>query len=80
MKIEVVGVKSISGTSKKNGKPFDSFIVHYTRDGSSQGVIGMIADSMFIDKSLCAGRIPTVGDILDVSRDNGFVEDVEWVN
>lgn len=80
MRIEVVGVKNISGTSKKSGKPFDSYIVHYTRDGSGQGVTGRIADSMFIDKSLCAGRVPAVGDFLDVSRDNGFVEDVEWLN
>lgn len=80
MKVKVVGVKSIQGTSKKNGKTFDSYIVHYVRDGNSQGVTGEIADSMFIDKRLCAGRVPAVGDYMDVSRDNGYVEEVEWLN
>lgn len=81
MIVNVVGVKNVSGTSKKTGKAFDAFIVSYTRDGRPLGFDGLAAGEIFADRELFHGVTPKIGDTLMVDRNSsGFVESIEFLN
>ena len=77
--VEVCGVKYVEGTGKKSGKPYQAYIVHYTQEGSSQGFQGFITGDAFIDGSLLDGKVPHVGDKINLFYNrNGFLQAVEF--
>lgn len=78
--VEVCGVRYGKGTSKRSGNPYEGFFVHYTEDGTSQGVKGYVAENTFISSSVLAGRVIEVGDKLDIRYDRrGFITGVDIV-
>lgn len=50
MKIKVVGKAHLSGTSRKNGKPYDFIQLHYL--GLARGVIGTAALTASLDPQM----------------------------
>ena len=76
--VEVCGVKYMKGTSRKTGKPYEGHTVYFTEDGAAQQVKGFVADSVFLSSDVLQGRIPDVGDKLDIRYDRrGFVSSVD---
>lgn len=77
--VEVCGVKYVEGTSKKSGKSYAAYIVHYTQEGASQGFQGYITGDAFIEVSLLGGKTPHVGDKMNLFYTrNGFLQAVEF--
>ena len=78
--VEICGVKFMEGTSKKSGKPYKAYLIHYTEDGAGQGFDGFVTGDAFIDVSLLNGRKPSVGDRVELFYNKqGFLLHVQFV-
>ena len=78
--VEICGVKYMEGTSKKSGKPYQAYSVHYTEDGKPYGYQGYTTGDAFITLEILEGRIPQVGDRMNLFYNkNGFLQSVEFL-
>lgn len=76
---EVCGVKFVSGSSKKTGKPYEAYLIHYTEEGASQGFQGFVTGDAFIATSLLDGYVPKVKDKVELFYNkSGFLEGVKF--
>ena len=77
--VEICGVKYLEGTSKKSGKPYMAYSVHFTEPGENSGYTGFTTGTAFIPLNVLNGRVPAVGDKVDILYDkNGFLQRVEF--
>lgn len=87
MKHHIVGIRAVEGTSKKTGKPFDSYIVHTTVENSNEVDAGIAVKDIFIDKGLLKDAVRDLGSYkqlvgldMDIDRNEyGFVSSVTVV-
>lgn len=78
--VEICGVKYLEGISKKSGKPYTAYSVHFTESGENSGYEGFITGNAFIPLQVLNGRKPAVGDKVDILYDkNGFLQRVEFL-
>lgn len=78
--VEICGVKYLEGTSKRSGKPYCAYSVHFTESGERSGYEGFVTGNAFINLQLLNGRKPAVGDKVELFYDkNGFLQRVEFV-
>jgi len=74
MKVNVLGKEYVSGTSKKNGKPFAANVVYISH--KKNGVEGMCVDNVWLDPVGYPLDGIRVGSVYDLDRDSrGFVID-----
>ena len=72
MKVTVVGKRHLSGTSRKNGNPFNNSVVYVTCPMS--GVDGLSVDSLWLDAVQYPIDSIKVGSVYDVDRDSrGYI-------
>lgn len=87
MKHHILGIRSFAGTSKKTNKPFDSYILHTTVEGSTDVEYGVAVKDLFVDKSLLqqpvrdlGGYAQLVGLDIEVDRNEyGFITQVKVI-
>lgn len=73
--MKVIGVREMSGVSKKSGRPYSGVMVWYTEPQS--GVTGLSSDSAFLSDEVLGGLVVAVGDEVDIRYNrNGFVTGV----
>lgn len=71
MKVQVMGITHLTGTSKKTGRLYDNTVVHvaYARNG----VNGMAVETLWLNPSEYPADTITVGATYDLDRDyRGF--------
>lgn len=86
MKHSIVGIRAVEGTSKKTGKPFDSYILSTTFE-TQEVDAGIGVGEVFLDKSLLREAVQVVGSYralvgMDINidrNDRGFVVGVQLV-
>lgn len=77
--VEVCGMGYMEGTSKKSGKPYQGYMVHYTERVDRPGFSGFEADHCFIPSSALSQPLK-IGDKLELHYDRrGFLQKVEVV-
>lgn len=85
MVCQIIGVKSLEGTSKKTGKNFDAYVLHtVVQTSGDEDLKGHEVKQQFIDKKFLlddvkrlGGYSALVGQVVDIMyNDRGFVESV----
>ncbi len=72
MKVVVIGKEYVSGTSRKNGKPFEANVAHV--GFKKMGVEGQAVDSIWLDPNTYPLNSIQIGKTYDVDRDSrGFL-------
>lgn len=72
MKIKVIGKAHMEGTSKKTGRPYNLYQVHY--NAPARGIEGVAARSAMIDPSFIPYDKIIIGNMYNLEFDNaGYV-------
>lgn len=85
MVYQIIGVKAMEGTSKKTGRPFDSYVLHMVvQNSGDQDLKGHEVKQQFVDKKFLLDDVQRLGgysalvnQVVDIMyNDRGFVESV----